>query len=128
MTFLKSILRLSGLWGAGLLLLSLPWISACANTAITFSPQELPSVILYQTYHATVTITGFKTPVGYIGISDGALPDGLTISYEQGTNVATISGDPTLLGNFVFTLNAWCMGTNKQGQSGYHKYEILVAK
>ena len=128
MVSLKSILPRLGLWGAGFVLLSLPWISACGNNAIMFSPEALPSVILYQTYRATVTITGYKTPSGYIGISDSALPDGLTLSYEAGTNVATISGDPTLLGNFVFTLKAWCMGTNKLGQSGYHIYEILVTR
>jgi hypothetical protein len=114
-------------WTTALLLLGLPGISACANNALTFSPDMLPSAILYQPYQATITITGEKTQVGYIGVSAGSLPDGLKIIDEAGNDAASISGTPTLLGTFSFTTNAWCLGT-KHGQNSYQKYTIVVTR
>jgi hypothetical protein len=124
----SEIRRFMLLWAMGMLLLSLPVISACGNNALTISPAELPDAQLYQPYQATVTITGEKTPVGGIGVGSGALPDGLKITYEEGNNTASISGDPTLLGTFSFTISASCKGTNKQGQSGQQKYVIVVTR
>jgi hypothetical protein len=112
----------------GLLLVPLLAISACSNSALTFSPETLPGATLYQPYQATISISGYKTPVGFIGIDSGSLPDGLRLVYEQGKNTATISGDPTLLGTFSFTMNTWCMGTNRQSQSGQHQYQITVTR
>ena len=125
----RGIRRFFGFW-ALVLALVLPGLpeASCSNNPLTFTPAAFPSATLYQPYQATLTITGEKTPVGYIGISSGALPDGLKISYEQGSDSATVSGDPTLLGTFSFTINAWCMGTNSQGQNTSKKYVIEVSR
>jgi hypothetical protein len=109
------------------LLMNICWVS-CSGNSLKFSPETLPGASLYQQYEATITISGQKTPVGYIGISAGVLPDGIKLTYEQGNDFATLSGDPTLLGTFSFTLNTWCEGTNRAGQSAQHSYEITVTR
>jgi hypothetical protein len=113
---------------AALLLSAAAPLAACTGNPLIFSPETLPSATLYQHYEATITVTGEKTPVGHIGISAGALPDGIKLTYEQGHDFATLSGDPTLLGTFSFTLNAWCEGTNRPGQSAEHSYVIAVER
>jgi hypothetical protein len=106
-------------------LLALP---ACSSSPLKFAPDALPGASLYQTYQATITISGNKTPVGSISVSAGALPDGINLTYEPGKSFATLSGDPTLLGTFSFTIKAWCEGTNRPGQSAEHAYSIAVER
>jgi hypothetical protein len=108
--------------------LSLLAMPACSVSPLKFAPDALPGASLYQTYQATITISGNKTPVGSISVSAGALPDGIKLTYEQGKNFATLSGDPTLLGTFSFTVRTWCEGTNRPGQSGEHAYTIAVER
>jgi hypothetical protein len=125
----SGIRRIFGFWALALALV-LPGLpeASCTNNSLTFSPAAFPSATLYQQYEATLNIAGEKTPVGYIGVSDGALPDGLKISYEPGSDSASISGTPTLLGTYSFTINAWCMGTNSRGQNTNKKYVIEVTR
>jgi hypothetical protein len=108
--------------------LSLLGLSACCGSPLKFSPETLYDATLYQTYQASITVSGNKTPVGFIGIGSGALPDGLKLIYEQGKNTATISGDPTLLGTFSFTVNAWCGSSDHQSQNSSRRYEITVTR
>lgn len=103
-------------------------ISACGGGGggLTISPDKLPQATAGQPYQATITVTGNKTPVGFIGIESGALPAGLEIHYKQIENTATIEGMPQATGTFKFTINTWCMGTNQPGQTALKDYELVV--
>lgn len=103
------------------------FISACESTLLTFSPAQLPEATAGQNYQVSITITGNKTPVGQIGVDNGTLPAGLNLTYERGQSSANISGKPQSAGKFNFSIGAWCMGTNKGGQTGHIDY-ILVVK
>ncbi len=120
------IRKFLGLSLLALLQLSVLWLSACGNNPLTFAPDKLPQATSGQPFQTTITVSGNKTPVGYIGVSSGALPTGLTINYEKGNNTALISGTPMQKGTFIFTIDTWCMGTNKTGQSGHQDYELVV--
>jgi hypothetical protein len=61
-----------------------------------------PNGSLNVSYSASLAVTG-TTPITFSVVS-GALPTGLTLS-GSGT-IATISGTPTVLGTFTFTLRA----------------------
>lgn len=97
-----------------------------APNVLTISPASLPEAIAGQPYTATITVTGNRTPVGYIGVESGALPTGLEIRYKQIENTALIEGTPQKAGSFKFTVNTWCMGTNSPGQTRRINYELVV--
>lgn len=93
---------------------------------LTISPPELPGATAGQPYQTTITVTGNRTPVGYIGIESGALPTGLEIRYQQIENTAVIEGTPQEAGTFMFTIGTWCMGTNQPGQTAHEDYELVI--
>jgi len=98
-----------------------------SGNVLTFSPLKLPEAVAGQPYQATITVTGNRTPVGYIGIEGGELPAGLEMLYKHPVeNTAVISGTPQKAGTFKFTVNTWCMGTNNPGQAGRREYELIV--
>jgi Putative Ig domain len=98
--------------------------SACGGSPLKFSPDELYPVTLYQNYQQTISVSGNSTPVSFIGVTKGALPDGLVLAYDPGSSSAVISGEPTNLGRFTFTVTARCEG----GLNGSHAYTIAVTR
>jgi hypothetical protein len=105
----------------------LRWIVllAACRPALTFAPDRLPDATVGQPYHATIEVSGGKTPVG--SISAAPLPPGLTLSYDKrGDEIASIDGTPTTAGRVSITVDAWCYGTNRGGQTGQHVYELVV--
>jgi hypothetical protein len=101
-------------------------VSACGGNPLTFYPSQLPEAVNGQNYQVSITITGNKTPVGQIGVDSGTLPAGLNLSFERGQSSAVISGTPQSAGTYNFTIGAWCMGTNKAGQTGHMDYTLVV--
>jgi hypothetical protein len=97
------------------------------RAALSFSPDRLPSATAGQAYEAIITVSGNETPVGDIYVSNGALPAGITLDFSQGSaDNATLSGTPTAAGTYVFTVSAWCLGTNVSGQMGETNYTLVV--
>jgi hypothetical protein len=116
----------NSLWALVLfILLAAMGVTACGGSPLTFSPAKLPEASAGQPYQDTVTISGNKTPVANIEAT-GNLPPPLRLTHEKGLNTALISGTPTAAGNFKFTVNAWCEGTNSPGQGSQEDYELVV--
>jgi len=102
---------------------------ACHATggALVFSPDRLPNGAVGQSYEAVITISNNDTPVGDVYISSGALPPGMTLNFSRGSSSsADLAGTPTSAGTYVFTVSAWCLGTNVSGQSGEQSYSLVV--
>ncbi len=89
-----------------------------ACPAFSFSPAntELPSGAPDVSYSQTIGVTGAQGATNF-SITSGALPDGLTID-----NTGTITGTPTTVGNYNFTVTA----TDTSGCTGSHNYSINV--
>jgi hypothetical protein len=106
----------------------LGWIvllAACGRPALTFAPTTLPAATVGQPYHATIEISGGETPVG--NISAASLPPRLALAYDKSRDGnASIDGTPTTAGRTSITVEAWCYGTNRAGQTGKHVYELVV--
>jgi hypothetical protein len=99
-----------------------------SKDALRFTPAILPAGHVGVPYSATITVTNQYTPVGDISVSRGALPAGLTLHYVEIQDSAQISGTPRASGTHVFTISAWCMGTNQPGQTGERSYSLEVLK
>ena len=93
---------------------------------LEFDPLELPAAQVGVAYEATVTISQNVTPVYWIALADGALPDGLTLEYNKNDNFAKIIGAPTSAGTFKFVVGAACLGTSVSGQTGQKEFVIEV--
>jgi hypothetical protein len=51
----------------------------------------------------------------------------MTLSFTRGSsNSGSLSGTPATPGSYVFTVSAWCLGTNVSGQSGEQSYTLVV--
>ncbi|WP_421405413.1 putative Ig domain-containing protein [Agrobacterium fabrum] len=68
--------------------------------SIIVSPSTLPAGILNNAYSQTVVATGGTAAYTY-GVTAGALPSGLTLS-----TAGVLSGTPTAIGSFNFTITA----------------------
>src|SRR5688572_12442879 len=68
---------------------------------ITLSPSSLPGGALATTYSQTITATGGLAPYTF-AVTAGGLPPGLSLA--SGTGV--LSGTPTAIGNYSFTVTA----------------------
>jgi hypothetical protein len=105
-------------------------LAACnpARPGLTFSPLALPNATAGSAYLQTITVSNNETPVGDISVSSGALPPGLTLNFVRGSSVsADVTGTPTTRGTYVFTVSAWCLGTNVSGQTGDQSYALVVS-
>ena len=102
---------------------------ACNSTggALQFSPDRLQDATVGQAYGALIEVTNNDTPVGDMYVSGGSLPPGVTLNFSRGSSAsAELAGTPTSAGNYVFTVSAWCLGTNVSGQSGEASYSVVV--
>lgn len=91
-----------------------------------FEPKLLPSGQVGAAYEAEIRVTENNTPIGDFYISNGVLPPGLELIWEEHADSARISGIPATAGTFKFTAHIWCFGTNVSGEEGDKEYEIVV--
>lgn len=120
-------MRIRGAFAVVLLTLALAGCNL-GRGALNFTPDKLPDAHAGQAYEAIITVTGNQTPVGDIYVSGGSLPPGMTLDFSRNSsNSAMLSGTPTTAGNYVFTVSAWCLGTNVSGQSGDQNFSLVVS-
>ena len=93
---------------------------------LVFSPPELSDARVGQPYEVTITVSGNETPLYYIALADSDLPPGLTLQYDEHEGSARIEGIPEASGEFAFTVNAACLGTMRNGQTGEQRYMLLI--
>jgi uncharacterized protein YhjY with autotransporter beta-barrel domain len=87
------------------------------SPAIAVGPTSLPGGTAAASYSQTISATGGVTPFGFT-VSSGVLPAGLSLSTG-----GVLSGTPTAVGSFAFTITA----TDANGQSGSRSYTITIA-
>jgi Putative Ig domain len=97
-----------------------------SGSTLGFSPSQLPDAQVGQSFEVRIVISGNSTPLNDFYISDGQLPQGLTLTYQRNDDFATISGTPQQTGQYKFTIAANCLGTNRPGQSGQQAYTLVV--
>jgi len=85
---------------------------------ITVNPATLPNGTVGTPYSQTVTQTGGIGTIGW-SVSAGALPPGLTLNGTSGL----LSGTPTLMGTFNFTITA----TDGNNCTGSRAYSVVIA-
>jgi hypothetical protein len=93
---------------------------------LRFSPTDLSPAEVGQPYQAILTVYDNDTPVSNLWIESGSLPPGLTLTFREGEDAATISGTPEVTGTFAFVVKAMCLGTNVNGDVGEHAYALVV--
>ena len=93
---------------------------------LKFTPDTLPEAQAGSAYEAKIVISLNNTPVGDFSISEGTLPEGLEFTFLEGEDAATITGTPNESGTFIFTVSAWCFGTQVSGQTGDKSYSLIV--
>ena len=91
--------------------------SGGGSTTLTLSPSTLPNAIVGTSYNQTVTATGGQSPYSFV-LTSGVLPVGLSLS-----TAGQISGIPTTVGNFTFTITA----TSSNNLTGSITYTVSVA-
>ncbi len=64
---------------------------------LSYSPLQLPDAYVDTYYYETITVSGGTAPYAYTEIDD-SLPAGLSMSFDGGTGVLTVSGTPTTAG------------------------------
>jgi hypothetical protein len=108
--------------------LALAAVLGCTpRSALQFSPTTLADARVGLSYAATITVSQAATPVGGASIQDGALPADLDLALaKEPINTIQISGTPTVMGTFTFTLSVWCYGTQVSGQTATQEYTLLV--
>ena len=93
---------------------------------LKFLPDALPEAQAGTAYDEEIRISLNNTPVGDFFISDGELPEGLEFTFLEGEDAATIVGTPAETGTYIFTVSAWCFGTQVSGQTGEKSYFLTV--
>ncbi len=84
---------------------------------ITVNPATLPDGTIGASYDQTVSGSGGTAPYTF-AVTNGSLPDGLTLD----SNTGQISGTATVLGTFNFDITA----TDTYGCSGTRSYSITI--
>jgi hypothetical protein len=85
---------------------------------ITVNPASLPNGAVGTPYSQTVSASGGMVPYVF-SLSSGSLPTGLILTSASGA----ISGTPTTVGTFTFTITA----TDANGCTGSRLYQITIA-
>ncbi len=86
---------------------------------ITLSPSTLPNGTVATAYNATVSASGGTAPHTF-SVTNGALPDGLTLD----SNAGVISGTPTVANTFNFTITA--TDSDPQVCTGSQAYSVTI--
>lgn len=84
--------------------------------SITLNPSSLPNLVHGSAYSQTVLASGGTSPYSFAVIL-GSLPPGISLS-----SVGVISGTPTTVGNYSFTVRA----TDSYGCTGSSAYAVTV--
>ncbi|NBF09677.1 putative Ig domain-containing protein [Pseudomonas sp. Fl4BN1] len=85
--------------------------------SISVTPGSLSGGTLGNAYSATISASGGTAPYSY-AVSAGALPTGLTLS-----PTGSLSGTPTAIGSFAFTLRA----TDANNFTGTQAYNLTIS-
>ncbi len=85
--------------------------------ALIISTQSLPPAIVGQTYSQIIAVSGGTTPYTF-EVSNGTLPPGILLARTNGT----LSGTPTALGTFPFTVRV----ADTEGRSGTQALTLEV--
>lgn len=93
---------------------------------LEIGPDTLPEAEAGMPYEVLIQVSKNETPVNGVDISQGGLPHGLEIKFEDGSNSALISGIPQESGTYHFTVHVWCVGTNTGGQMGDKEYTLVI--
>jgi hypothetical protein len=94
--------------------------------ALEFDPAKLIGAQVGVPYEATITVSQNVTPVYWMEVTEGALPEGLTLEYHEHDSFVKIVGTPSRPGTFTFTVSTACLGTSVGGQTGQMEYQIEV--
>lgn len=100
--------------------------SAPSSSSLVFGPDHLPAARVGQPYRGTISVSGTRTPVFTMKVVAGHLPPGIALAYARGASRATLGGTPTRSGQFSFTVQATCLGTQETGQTGTKTYQLTV--
>ena len=96
---------------------SVAYTVTIAAAALTLAPSTLPNGTQGVAYTQAITATGGAAPYVYALLS-GALPTGLSLN----TNTGDITGTPTMVGNYSFTIQA----TDNVGAIGSQTYTVSI--
>ena len=92
---------------------------------LTFLPATLPAATVGVAYSQQVTAPNSSTPMYALELT-GALPEGITYSYDKDNEFGIIAGTPTEAGSFPISLSGSCFGTQVSGQTGTISYTLTV--
>jgi uncharacterized protein YhjY with autotransporter beta-barrel domain len=96
---------------------SRPYMLTVTAPTIVLAPDTLPAGTTRVAYRQAVTASGGTAPYAY-AVTAGALPPGLTLQAD-----GTLSGTPTTVGSFTFTIAA----TDANGNGGNQVYTVTIA-
>ena len=109
-----------------LLAMGMACVSRATPVPLTFSPPVLPEATAGQPYRALIAVAGAETPIFEIGVTEGALPEGLSWHYQPGGSSLEISGVPAAAGSYPLIVTASCLGTSRNGQRAEQEYTLVV--
>src|SRR5262249_19073870 len=89
---------------------------------IVVNPATLPNGAPGVFYNQTITATGGFGPPYIFSVSSGTLPTGLTLTPPGFTSSAMLSGTPSAVGSFTFTITA----TDGESGTGSRTYTVTI--
>jgi uncharacterized protein (TIGR03437 family) len=108
-----------------LFLASAAMLSAQCEEGPPISPSSAPNATVGDYYNLQLTETGVPEDEQIAwGISSGSLPPGLTLNTDSTTPTTTISGTPTTVGNYTFTVEAEFNNSNMQCSTQTYTIEV----
>jgi len=96
------------------------------DQSLKFEPAALPDAQKDFPYDVEIKVQNVETFVGEFTITEGNLPEGLSLERVPGENATRITGTPKKSGSFTFVMEVLCVGTNSPGQTGQLEYTIQV--